>query len=288
MDDDTQYKLNIYKDKCPCNSGKKIVDCCFARINTTPPGHKTNFSHPKCYARSLGDCSKTISKEHYISKGILWLFKANTFHASGFPWLRESKNYVLTKDALSANVLCQRHNEALSGLDDLATKFFRFVLGKEKEQWAMIVPGYEIERWMLKAYCGIVSSGSMTHNGFSLPKKPISIDFLNTLFYRQEIPSGRGLVFSLPKNIQSRPGLISWRPLIHETYGPVGFLIQVEFFNMILSFGMVSDSDNVTEKSKGLRYHPESIGFRDVFGYREVHFGWPGGSHFVLIGKNVI
>lgn len=276
-------KLNIYKDNCPCNSGKRIIDCCFAKIDTTPPGTKTGLSHPRCYAKSLRDCSSKISREHYISEGILDLFESDTLRAYGFSWLKDSDDNVFTRNALAAKVLCERHNKALSELDSLAKKFFRFVLGKSGDQWAMIVPGYEIERWMLKAYCGLISSGNISYHGIELPRKDPNADFLNTLFYRKEIPSGRGLVFALQKNVQHQPGMISWKPLVHNTYGMVGFFLQMEFFSMILSFGRVGDSDNETMKSKGLRYHPASISIDDVMGYREVHFGWPSGSHFSII-----
>lgn len=279
MANSLSQKLNLYNDFCPCNSGKKIIDCCFAEINTTPPGHKTGYSHPNCYARSLQDCSHTISKEHYISKGILDLFESNTVQVSGAAWLNHSGSQSLTKSVLATKVLCQRHNEALSGLDSIAQKFFRFILGKAEDQWAMIVRGYEIERWMLKACCGVISSGIMTYKGIRLPKSTPRLDLLNTLFYRKEIPSGRGLFFNLVKNLQWKPGLIRWSPLIHDNYGLIGFYIQVEGFLMMLAFGIVSDYENETEKSRGIRYHPESIGITDHAGYREVHFGWSEGGH---------
>jgi len=278
-------QLNVYNDLCPCNSGKKIIDCCFAEINTTPPGHKTGYSNPNCYARSLQDCSRTISKEHYISRGILDLLGDGTFQASGVSWLKNSESQKLSKNVLAAKVLCQRHNEALSGLDSIAQKFFRFVLGKTKDQWAMIIKGYEIERWMLKAYCGLVSSGVITHKLIPSPKSTPSLDFLSTLFYRKEIPSGRGLFFN-DNILGPERGVIGWRPLIHEKYGLAGFLIKVDFFEMALSFGNIGDYENEA-KSKGFHFHPESICINDHFGYREIHFGWPeGGNIFLSETKN--
>ena len=39
--------------------------------STRPAGPSTGYSHPSCYAKELSDCSTGISKEHYISKGLL-------------------------------------------------------------------------------------------------------------------------------------------------------------------------------------------------------------------------
>ena len=260
-------KLNIFTDLCPCNSGRTIANCCFAEVNTTPPGLKTGYSHPKCYARNLGDCSPTISKEHYISRGLLNIFEGNTFKVLGFPWIDKDKSQKLTKNTLTSNILCQRHNSALSGLDTLAKKFFSFVLARTEDQWALIIRGYEIERWMLKVYCGLLSSGMIKNKGSFLPKILPSNDFLNTLFYRKEIPTGRGLAFVLHRDLESRKGSISIRPLIHDSIGLIGISIQLEFFNIVMSFGYISNSNNETEKSKGIRYHPESVSIQDNFGY---------------------
>jgi hypothetical protein len=286
MTNDPKRNLNIYYDLCPCNSGKKIIDCCFAEINTTPPGQKTGYAHPNCYARSLQDCSRTISKEHYISRGILELFESKTMSISGVSWLKPTESQTLPKDALAAKVLCQRHNEALSGLDSIAQKYFRFILGKNKNQWAMIIRGYEIERWMLKACCGVISSGTIENKSMPPSNSMPSVDLLNTLFYRKEIPLGHGLFLLHAKRIQSETGLIRWGPLLDEKYGLIGFLIKVELFEMGLSFGVVHDDDDETEKKKGLKFHPSSIAIDDKDGYREIHFGWPEGGHVTFTETN--
>jgi hypothetical protein len=274
--------LNIYTDLCTCNSGKRIIDCCFAKTCSTPPLPKTGYSHPRCYAKSLEDCSSNISKEHYISHSVLSLFESHSVEIRGFSWIKEGTSQRLSKDSLTSKVLCQRHNSALSSLDSIAQKFFSFVLGKNKDQWALIIRGEEIERWMLKAYCGLLSAGVMTYQGKPLPKMEIGPDFLNTLFYQKEIPDGRGFTLVLENKVTFKPGLISWRPLIYEKYGIIGFLFQIEFFKVVLSFGKVSDLDNKTENSKGVRYHPNSIIIKDPDNYREIHLGWPHGQNVTI------
>lgn len=273
--------LNVYHDLCPCNSGKKIIDCCFTQANTTPPGPKTGYSHPQCYAGSLQDCSNSLSREHYFSKGILNLFDSKHVQVSGHPWGKRNEKKFLYRNNLASRVLCKRHNEALSGLDAIAQKFFRFVLGKTKEQCVMIIRGTEIERWMLKVYCGLLFSGIFIHDGIPIEKRVPGLDFLNTIFYKQDIPEGRGLLFNLSKEVQTRPGEIQWSALVHDG-SIIGFQIKIEFFNMIFSFGPVQDYKNETETSRGMLYHPSAIIINSRDENREIHLGWPEGTPLLI------
>jgi len=274
--------INIYYDLCFCGSGKKIVDCCFAPIDTTPHPPKSGYSHPRCYARSLQDCSRQISNEHYISKSVLDLFSPAAIKISGISWLERGKSKELSIATLSSKVLCNRHNEALSPLDTLAKKFFSVALGRAGEQWAMVLNGFEVERWMLKLYCGFLSSGVMTYRGKPMPKAFPSEEFLNTLFYRKPIPPGRGLLCVLEKKSEYRDGMIRWRPLMHQQFGLIGFDFGIEYIRLMFSFGPVSDTDNETIRTKGLRYHPNSIIVKGRDVYRELHFGWPEGGNVTI------
>jgi hypothetical protein len=42
---------------------------------------------------------------------------------SGLPWQNEQTPTILSRNALKSNVLCQRHNSALSPIDDVASDF---------------------------------------------------------------------------------------------------------------------------------------------------------------------
>ena len=39
--------------------------------NVNPPGPKSGYQHPQCYAKSDCNCSTNISNEHFISKNML-------------------------------------------------------------------------------------------------------------------------------------------------------------------------------------------------------------------------
>ena len=68
-------KVLMGNDFYPCESGKLIKDCsCVtsdgrfipqaAKMSVRQDGG--GFQHPGCYARSLGGCSHTLTREHFI------------------------------------------------------------------------------------------------------------------------------------------------------------------------------------------------------------------------------
>jgi hypothetical protein len=53
---------------------------------TGPP---TGFSHPRCYGQVLGDCSRDISREHWISEAVQKAIAelGKPLISEGMPWL---------------------------------------------------------------------------------------------------------------------------------------------------------------------------------------------------------
>lgn len=279
----SKEKINIYQALCFCGSNKPISDCCFAQINTIPPAPKTGYSHPKCYARSLHDCSTKISREHFISSSILKLFPTKTLTISGTRWLQDGKSQEFTAKGLASNILCQRHNAALSGLDDIAQKFFKVIFGRSKHQWVAVIRGYEIERWMLKLLCGIGFSGNLMNNGIPLPPVEPHPDFLRTLFYAQPIPEGFGLACILEEQDSILSNRIMWRPLIHELAGLMGCEFYFSFMRLVLFIqGPIESIAYIKGTQNGLIYHPSVIVVKQGKEHREVHLGWPSSKAFVI------
>ena len=64
--------------------------------------------------RSTNNCSTKISGEHYISGTILAEF--GNLRTSGLPWFGPGETRVGI-NSLTSNILCTRHNSALSPLD---------------------------------------------------------------------------------------------------------------------------------------------------------------------------
>ena len=166
-------KITLRTDApCPCGSGKTIEACHLdifdGRLrkplpSLRPPGPPTGFSHPSCYLRDTCDCSKQISREHYISKSVIEQLCA-ALRVSGTPWLHPGETLEIAVGSLTAKILCKRHNEALAPLDSEAGLFFSILtkaltdLNRKtlsRKPIFHLVSGDALELWMLKVACGL-------------------------------------------------------------------------------------------------------------------------------------
>ena len=74
------------------------------------------FQHPDCYARALGGCSREMSGEHYVSKGVLELVYARAGKAStsvlvtGLSFQKPGAIQFFGIGRLVGNILCEAHN----------------------------------------------------------------------------------------------------------------------------------------------------------------------------------
>jgi hypothetical protein len=167
--------LNI-ADNCPCLSGKTIATCCGMsgrlfrmQASTKPVGPMTSYSHSKCYAKATRDCSDKISGEHYFSRNILEVMSP-LGTSEGFTWLN-GKTAAIPMDRLKANILCTRHNAALSRLDARAGQFYRELVavdeilrsGKQESRVGLF-NGHDLELWLLKVLCGMMAAGIADHS----------------------------------------------------------------------------------------------------------------------------
>ncbi len=125
------------------------------------------YGNPKCYARILGNCSREVSGEHFISRSVLQLL-GDYHRISNAGWFEPGVEHKdLSTEALRAKVLCKKHNEMLSYLDDEAKLFFSELIDAFSEHMQdatchkVRVSGDNIERWMLKTLLGALSSGCL-------------------------------------------------------------------------------------------------------------------------------
>jgi nitroreductase len=95
----------------------------------------------------------------------------------GVPWLKGTSKAVPI-NALAANILCTRHNSAMSPLDTMAGKFFAALrrvyddLGNpktlsRKSQW-FLFSGEELELWLVKTAFDLYYSGNVGKDGKKL------------------------------------------------------------------------------------------------------------------------
>ncbi len=166
-------------DPCPCGSDRKAKHCLPSSpgkvhpdaVATHPPSPRTNHAHPDCYASALFDCCAEISLEHFGTRSLQnQLHPEGMARASGFDSRDPNRTRALPVDVLrAANVLCRRHNSALSPLDRvglrLGSALQRLVLRppdstRAVERVHLMVNGHDVERWMLKQLLGHAKSGT--------------------------------------------------------------------------------------------------------------------------------
>ena len=171
---------------CPCGQGRKLQVCCLTangkvrrRVGRlTPHGTITGYAHPKCYLKETINCCQTLSAEHYISKAVL--SEIGKIFFMPFPWLEEGEVARVGINAMKANILCKRHNSALSELDTHARDFFRFVRRSvehvsnntlSKKSPVFLVSGDAIELWAIKMLIGLYHAKVASHNREILKSK---------------------------------------------------------------------------------------------------------------------
>jgi hypothetical protein len=108
------------------------------------------------------DCDKKISKEHYMSKGVLQEIDY-MIGTEGLPGIPPGENRHISTSNLTAHVLCKRHNSALSSLDDVGARFFQAIKNfsssdYEGSERVLAFNGRDVERWMLKTMYGMLAS----------------------------------------------------------------------------------------------------------------------------------
>jgi hypothetical protein len=160
--------------------------------NTTPPGPRTGFAHPYCYAAGLNDCSAEANREHPISRSLLAAY-GESLVVDGLPWadLRPSH-----PSDLKSHILCKRHNTALSPLDLMITRLHAPLEAHRFHQpigWHTI-DGEDLERWAIKASIGMAASRNFLNLDRSiLDPGPVPPYWLRYVFGDEELLPGCGL-----------------------------------------------------------------------------------------------
>ncbi len=126
-----------------------------------------------------GPCEGKISGEHYISHALLkQLGPSKAVHISGTPW-SGSTPIKVGKSALTANILCQKHNASLSNLDSLASRLLKALQTAQLQlkQGTKTSPthtfiGPNFERWLLKVGYMMWASGNLANQSSRIPSLP--------------------------------------------------------------------------------------------------------------------
>lgn len=204
MGEAKRNKVARENGRCLCGSGKPAGACCYnGRSWFRRPAVLGLRALPsisavdKCYMRELGSCQGPISGEHLFTHSIMLLLKGTgDFSISGVPWLPAGETKILSTKKLVAKCLCQKHNSAISPLDDAALQFFSVLKsGLDRAAKAdFIVSGHDIERWLLKTIKALASSNNLARGGEQLPGSfAKDIPVLDLLDDPQAWPEGAGL-----------------------------------------------------------------------------------------------
>ena len=189
---------------CPCKSGLLVSDCSCKeqgfvpnQLRTRAGGLVTGVQVAGCYAAALNDCGGSLDREHPISKSVLKVLSKGKKHVtvSNHRWQKGGVFNTVGLDGLSAHLLCERHNNAMSPLDNLARRFVEalldcssHVVNNSGGDFHRLFNGFDIERWMLKVLCGVQFAqqipGLLINKRWAPPIEWLAIIFEGTQFPR--------------------------------------------------------------------------------------------------------
>ncbi len=249
-----------------------------------------SFKNQKCYARSLKNCSPTISREHYISQGILErISDGNIIGVSGIPGIPAGQMKQIGVESLAAKVLCEKHNSELSSLDNTGIKFFDTLdeinreisdLGQSGVGCDKTICGLDMERWMLKVTLGSVAA-RIAHRG-ELTGTMLTMDYwVSVLFGLESMPQGCGLYLVRdPKILIKIEQSIEFAARVNDgktTTGPIGEVFGLNIaVNGLPFFCNLADPDGNQSQLTfpNLVYRPAGIAFDNGRVPRTMQFNW--------------
>lgn len=254
--------------------------------NTRPPGPRTGYAHPKCYAAPLADCDDKITREHPVSESLLEEF-GGEFIMDGTPWAK--MRLTKTKEAAS-KVLCERHNSALSPLDSMIPRLFRVLRGFREGRdvgWHTI-DGEDLERWAMKAAVGYLESDNILDRDATtrITTDGVPEWWLRYLFGEQELPMGIGmhvLASGIPEGL--RAGLLTVAVATYpEGHAQAGMFHGV-YINLVGLLFLVTVEPDLSFMPDELVYRPLGIQLGHAMPRGCVCLRWqrtPSREHIIL------
>lgn len=190
-----------------------------------PPGESTGYGYPNCYMSATLNCSDVSSREHYISNTILQQFQH--FTVAGLPWQPRGAATEIGPGSLTSRVLCERHNNALSPLDQAAGDAFRRLnearthasrRSLSRKTAHFLINGDALQLWGLKTILGFYYSGAAANEGGKVKDQfALQTELLVAALSEKVFPEPLGLYLF---------GLAGFRPQEKITFQP---LLSPEF-----------------------------------------------------------
>jgi hypothetical protein len=278
-------------EPCPCGIGRAYAQCCLGidgRVyklpsGRRPPGSQTGVAHARCYMRWSQDCDQQISGEHFISASVLTHLGGPKVKVNGAPWLAADETKILPIRSLTGDILCKRHNEALSPLDAMAGKFFSAlklihddILNRKtlSKRWKwFLFSGEELELWLLKTAIGLFHSGNVAKEKRKLSEtqtiNPACYEILHDGIF--SAPCG---LYVEPIHIPEKINQFQLQPLSDDTgQRMVGLRMNYLSFALILLFDPNATYGPSATDSK--TYRPSYLMVRNAKRTHIVMLTWP-------------
>jgi hypothetical protein len=166
---------------------------------------RTGIARDGCYGAFTNDCDGKLTNEHWLSKGVLLAAgDSQPVRISGLSW-QTGHEVSLSAEALGSNILCDRHNRALSRLDTTALRVFSALRRYQRAQLIRPDPhgnefylgsGEELERWLLKLFWGATAAGVIAREGHRITELRTTADremLADYLFRDGSLPDGWGM-----------------------------------------------------------------------------------------------
>jgi len=183
----------------------------------------------------------------------------------------------------TSNVLCDRHNSALSPLDKVGHRFFRSLRAlnadlrdktKRPKDRAYLFNGHDIERYILKILCGDGFGNKMqTLTGRKRGWRP-SAQWVRILYGLEPFPQGWGLYLSanIGGTIELDENVLGVRPVTDDADELCGATFKV----LGLEFELLMTTPNPAQERYGVncRYRPAEVIFSDGRATKGILFGW--------------
>lgn len=200
-----------------------------------------------CWAGCLGGCSQKLTGEHLVSKSV---FPGKTVMVQGFPWCKEEPVEIGLIN-LTAKILCEKHNNDLSPLDDAAKASAEALRAADElndtrkkikpKTWTVKtfkINGRLMERWFLKTLINIACNRELPIGSDSeTPGRP-SPRLVRIAFEKEEFTGKAGLYLigsvgmklTMEDRVQCMT-LVSESKRVHGAlfgFRGIGFLLSLE------------------------------------------------------------
>jgi hypothetical protein len=280
-------------EPCPCGEGRLFGHCCrrpggeiYKSVSwPIPPPPVTCYSNVRCYMNWTRNCCNTMSREHFVSQSVLKLIGEKYVTVSGAPWQGDSKmKPVPIKDLVSKDLLCVRHNSAMSPLDTAAGRFFTAIksiyadLGdfstlSRKRQW-WLLSGEELELWLVKVAFGVYHSGNVAIERQKLRDTQRLENVILRAFHGATIPVPLGMYIMRDRKQSEFPNNLDFASLSSDgSEEMVGLRFRFLGLSLLMLLSPTTAYDG--EFLANHIHRPFYIGFRNRRRTHTIALTWP-------------